>query len=215
MNLKVNEIFHSIQGESTFAGLPCVFVRLTGCNLRCSWCDTRYAYEDGQVLSVDNIISKIQEYSCSMVEITGGEPLLQKNTPLLVDKLLSLGYRVLLETNGSMNIEVINNRCHRIVDFKCPGSKMNQHNDLENIKRLSSRDQVKFVIGDLNDYKFAADLAKLIKKRMGPDFPVLFSPVTPGLKPAHLAQWILDDSLEVRLQLQLHKIIWGPEAKGV
>ena len=155
MNLKVNEIFHSIQGESTFAGLPCVFVRLTGCNLRCSWCDTRYAYEDGQVLSVDNIISKIQEYSCSMVEVTGGEPLLQENTPLLVDKLLSLGYRVLLETNGSMNIEIINNRCHRIVDFKCPGSKMNQHNDLENIKRLSSRDQVKFVIGDLNDYKLS------------------------------------------------------------
>ena len=215
MGIKVNEVFYSIQGESTFAGLPCVFVRLTGCNLRCRWCDTKYAYEEGQFLSIDSIIDAVGQYRCSLVEITGGEPLLQEETPLLAEKLIALHYTVLVETNGSRNIDLVDTRCHRIVDFKCPGSNMHQHNDLENIERLTPGDEVKFVIADREDYIFSRNLVATIKKRMGNNFPVLFSPLTPGLAAGELAKWILTDRLNVRLQLQLHKIIWGIGAKGV
>ncbi len=215
MGIKVNELFYSIQGESTFAGLPCVFVRLSGCNLRCRWCDTRYAYEHGQFLSVDAIIDAVGGYRCSLVEITGGEPLLQDETPLLVEKLIALQYTVLVETNGSRDIDLVGRRCHRIVDFKCPGSGMHQYNDLGNIERLTPGDEVKFVIANREDYMFSRSLVVAIRKRMGNTFPVLFSPVTPGLSARKLAKWILRDRLNVRLQLQLHKIIWGVDAKGV
>ncbi len=215
MNLLVNEIFYSIQGESTFAGLPCIFVRLAGCNLRCRWCDTTYAHKNGELLSLEEIIEKIRRYSCSLVEITGGEPLLQENTPTLADELLSLGYRVLVETNGSQNIDLVSRICHRIVDFKCPGSGMHQHNDLQNITRLTPNDQVKFVISNREDYLFSCNLAETIREKTGSEFPILFSPAVPDLKPKTLARWILQDSLEVRLQVQLHKIIWGTNARGV
>ncbi len=215
MDLKVNEIFYSIQGESTFAGLPCIFVRLTGCNLRCRWCDTKYAYEEGEVLSIDTIMKSISRYQCSLVELTGGEPLLQENTPLFIEKLLSRGYTVLVETNGSLNIDSISKKCHRIVDFKCPSSRMQDKNDLDNIGRLTSKDEIKFVIADRDDYEFSCDLLRVIRKTMGDTFPVLFSPLTPGLNPRTLAEWILNDRLMVRLQLQLHKIIWGTHIRGV
>ena len=166
-------------------------------------------------MSIDEIISTVQEYSCNLVEITGGEPLLQENTPSLARKLLTLGYNVLVETNGSRDINIITSRCHRIVDIKCPSSSMVEYNDMDNIYRLTPRDEVKFVIADKKDYLYAVELVKLIKKKMGSEFPVLFSPVTPGLKPSRLAKWILEDNLEVRLQLQLHKIIWGLDAEGV
>lgn len=215
MNLLINEIFYSIQGESTFAGLPCIFVRLTGCNLRCRWCDSTYAYENGEFLSLDTIIEKIGKHPCRLVEVTGGEPLLQENTPALVEKLLAVGYRVLIETNGSQNINLVSDKCHRIVDFKCPGSNMHTHNDLQNIDKLTQLDEVKFVISNREDYLFSVELVKIIRKKMGSEFSILFSPVMSELEPSTLAEWILQDNLEVRLQLQLHKIIWGTNAQGV
>ncbi len=215
MQLKVNEIFYSIQGESTFAGLPCSFVRLSGCNLRCKWCDTTYAYDEGEFLSLESIVDRVKKFSCPLVEITGGEPLLQKNTPLLVDKLISLGFTVLVETNGSLNIDCVTPLSHRIVDFKCPSSHMEENNDLDNISRLTLRDEVKFVIANRKDYDFSRTLVTKIRERMGESFPILLSPLTPGLEPRILAKWILEDCLPVRLQLQLHKIIWGMEVRGV
>ena len=178
MNLKVNEIFYSIQGESIYAGLPCLFVRLTGCNLRCHWCDTTYAYEEGTRMDPDEIAKRVRQLSpCRLVEITGGEPLLQEQTPQLVETFLNMEYEVLLETNGSLNIDSINPLCSRIVDFKCPGSLMDIHNDWKNIQRLTARDQVKFVISGKEDYTFAREHVREIHGQMGSDFPVLFSPV--------------------------------------
>jgi len=214
MTLLVNEIFYSIQGESIHSGRPCIFVRLTGCNLRCSYCDTRYAYEQGVNMEITEIINRIAAHRCRLVEITGGEPLLQSQTPILIYRLLENGYEVMLETNGSLDISSVDGRCIKIVDIKCPTSGESDKIDLANLKRLGSKDQVKFVIGDRSDYKYA----KVTMDSISPDFPeeqILFSPVSGGITPSQLAEWILEDSLNVRLHLQLHKIIWPDKERGV
>jgi len=214
MALMINEIFHSIQGESTYSGRPCIFVRLTGCNLRCSYCDTRYAYEEGVKMEISEIINRVAGYECPLIEITGGEPLLQSETPLLIYRLLENGYEVMMETNGSLDISSVDGRCIKIVDIKCPTSSESDKNDLENLKRLNPKDQVKFVIGSRKDYEYAKETIELIH----PGFPmdqILFSPVSGEMAPAKLAEWILEDSLNVRFHLQLHKIIWPGKEKGV
>jgi 7-carboxy-7-deazaguanine synthase len=210
MSLTVSEIFYSLQGESLHSGLACGFVRLTGCNLRCTYCDTRYAYEDGVLMEVGDILDELSRFECSLVEISGGEPLLQKETPLLIEKLLSAGYRVLLETNGTLDISVVHRACVKIVDIKCPSSGESRKNDPKNLDRLNDHDQIKFVIADRDDYLFARQYARRISTL--PADHVLFSPVHGVLDPATLGQWILEDRLDVRLQLQLHKILWGNES---
>jgi 7-carboxy-7-deazaguanine synthase len=215
--LSINEIFYSIQGESTFAGMPCQFIRLTGCNLRCRDCDTRYAYHEGVGMSVAQIRAQIRGVGCTLVEVTGGEPLLQPETPGLIKTMLDDGFEVLLETNGSLDISVVDARCVRIMDLKCPSSGMAGRNRLENLQHLTDLDQIKFVVGDREDYCFARDFV-----RSGPLGPfvaargsVLFSIIHDRLSPKELAGWILEDRIRVRLQIQLHKIIWGAEARGV
>lgn len=217
MTLRVNEVFFSIQGESTYAGWPCTFVRLTGCNLRCTYCDTRYAYEDGTFLTVEAILERVGAIGCPLVEITGGEPLLQEETPDLAYRLLQSGYTVLMETNGSRDIGVVDPRCVRIVDFKCPSSGEAASNDFGNIARLHRRDQVKCVLANRDDYVFARSIVARVRSRHPSpgDCVVGFSPVFGRLEPRDLVKWILDDRLPVRLNLQLHKIIWDPEQRGV
>jgi len=212
--MKVNEIFHSIQGESLNAGIPCVFVRLTGCNLRCRYCDTHYAYDEGVELSISEIITRVKTYNCNLVEITGGEPLTQEETPLLIRKLLNRGNVVLLETNGSYDIRNIDQRCIKIVDIKCPGSGESDKNNFKNLKHLTLRDQIKMVIGSREDYEFAKKVSKMTKESF-PQNNILFSPMNPDMKAEVLAGWILEDHLEVRLHLQLHKIIWPDIDRGV
>lgn len=214
MPLKVNEIFYSIQGESLYAGLPCCFIRLSGCNLRCSFCDTRYAFEEGHFLDVRTIIDTISSYDCNLVEITGGEPLDQDETPLLVRSLLGKGYVVLMETNGSIDIGRVDGRCIKVMDIKCPSSNMHHKNRLSNIEQLEKQDQVKFVIGDKKDYDYAKNLLKRLA-RMIPSENILFSPVSDRLPLRILAKWILEDHLGVRLCTQLHKIIWPDIERGV
>jgi len=214
VSLLVNEIFYSIQGESTYSGRPCIFVRLTGCNLRCSYCDTRYAYEQGVKMELTEIVNRIADYKCPLVEITGGEPLLQSDTPTLIYRLLENGYEVLMETNGSLDISGIDGRCIKIVDIKCPTSGESDKNDMENLKRLGPKDQVKFVIENRIDYEYAKETID----SNCPDFPeeqILFSPVSEGIAPSQLAKWILEDNLNVRLHLQIHKIIWPDRKRGV
>jgi 7-carboxy-7-deazaguanine synthase len=214
MTLLVNEIFYSIQGESIYSGRPCIFVRLTGCNLRCTYCDTRYAYEEGVEMEIAEITRRVAAYNCSLVEITGGEPLLQTETPLLIVRLLENGYEVLMETNGSVDISKVDARCVKIVDIKCPSSDASEKNDLENLKRLNPKDQIKFVIGNRTDYVYAKKATELNP----PDFPedhILFSPVSGKMPPGNLAEWILEDNLKVRLHLQIQKIIWPDREKGV
>jgi 7-carboxy-7-deazaguanine synthase len=213
--LKVNEIFFSIQGESSYAGRPCVFVRLTGCNLRCIYCDTQYAYEDGTLLEISEIMRQVGAFNCRLVEITGGEPLLQEQTPELISTLLDQAFTVLMETNGSLDIGAVDERCIRILDIKCPSSGESEKNRLENLDVLTPNDELKFVIGSRQDYEYA----KFILLTFLPDRshlkPPLLSPVFGKIDTQTLAQWILQDHLDVRLQLQLHKLIWDPERRGV
>lgn len=215
MSLKVNEIFYSIQGESSYAGYPCVFVRLTGCNLRCFYCDTRYAYEEGREMEIGEIIDRVASCRCRLVEVTGGEPLIQQETPFLILNLLEKGYEVLLETNGTQDISLVDERCVRIVDIKCPSSGEDKNNDLENLNRLTDKDEVKFVIGGREDYEYARKILEIIDYKSSRMSPVHFSPVFGKMDPEILAEWILEDNLNVRLQIQLHKIIWDPEQRGV
>jgi 7-carboxy-7-deazaguanine synthase len=214
MNLRVNEIFHSIQGESLYAGLPCVFIRLSGCNLRCSYCDTRHAYDEGECMGIEDILAAATRFECQLVEITGGEPLCQDGTPALAKTLLDHRHTVLVETNGSLPISVLDNRCIRIVDIKCPASGESHRNDYDNIRRLNPADQLKFVIADRNDYDFAK---KVIEESIPPIAMsnILFSAVLGVLPLAILSQWILSDRLNVRLQPQLHKVIWPDIDRGV
>ena len=214
-SLKVNEIFYSLQGESSYAGRPCVFIRLTGCNLRCSYCDTRYAYEEGTDTNLDLIIDQVSSYRCPLVEITGGEPLIQEDTPQLIRRLLERNVKVLLETNGSQNIQRVDDRCIKVVDMKCPSSGMEARNDLENLKKLSSGDELKFVVGNRIDFEFAQEVLDDYHQFFPEKTPVHFSPVFGKLEPKLLAQWILEEHLEVRLQLPLHKILWDPNQRGV
>lgn len=212
--LRVNEIFYSLQGESTRAGMPCVFIRLTGCNLHCAWCDTAYARDEGEYMPAQDILARARPYPCRLVEITGGEPLLQQDTPELARLLLDCGYTVLVETNGSQNIALLDDRCTRIMDIKCPSSGESRSNDFANLDRLTDRDEVKFVIGSREDYVFAKQcLARLpawfkIKN-------VHFSPLHAIVPPSLLAGWMLEDGVGARLSLQLHKIIWPDAARGV
>jgi 7-carboxy-7-deazaguanine synthase len=212
--LTVNEIFHSIQGESTYAGEPCVFVRLTACDLRCSWCDTSYAFHEGRKMSVDDVLADVEQYGCGTVEVTGGEPLLQPDVYPLMSKLLEAGKRVLLETGGHRSIEGVPPGVIRIVDIKCPGSGESGKVEWANLGRLTAADQVKFVIRDRQDYEFAREIVarEHLPSRAG---AVLFSPVHGVMNPRDLAEWILADRLAVRLQLQAHKYIWSPDARGV
>ena len=214
MSLIVNEIFYSIQGESTYAGLPCVFVRLTGCNMRCAYCDTVYAYDQGRSMQISEILDSIRTFHCSMVEITGGEPLLQVETPGLIASLLRNQYRVLMETNGSFDIRMADPRCIKIMDVKCPGSGEHEKCDLRNFRHLGKRDQIKFVIGDRQDYEYT----KNILNKIPPSIPtgnLLLSPIRETLSPAELAGWILEDHLKARLHLQLHRVVWPDIERGV
>ncbi len=215
MTLKVNEVFYSIQGESSFAGLPCVFVRLTGCNLRCSYCDTQYAYDEGNTLKIDEIIAEVGSYECRLVEITGGEPLIQEETPALIQRLLDEDHEVLLETNGSQDISRVDGRCVKIVDIKCPSSGEEDKNDLKNLTLLTDKDEVKFVIGDRGDYEYAKHVLNLIPAYSTRKRAVHFSAVYGKTDPKTLAKWILEDHLSVRLHMQLHKLIWGQGQRGV
>jgi 7-carboxy-7-deazaguanine synthase len=212
--LTVNEIFHSIQGESTFVGEPCVFVRLTACDLRCSWCDTAYAFYEGRKMSVDDVIAAVDEFGCDLVEITGGEPLLQKDVYPLMSRLLGRGKTVLIETGGHHTIEHVPSGVIRIVDVKCPGSGEQARMHWENLRLVSSSDQVKFVVKDRADYEYARDVVRRedLANRVG---AVLFSPVHGVMNARTLAEWILADKLPVRLQLQVHKFIWPADMRGV
>ena len=223
--LLINEIFHSIQGESTFAGLPCVFVRLRGCHLRCTWCDTTYAFTEGEAMEITAIRDQVLSFGTPLVEITGGEPLLQNGVHALIAELLDASCTVLIETSGACDISPCDPRIIRIVDFKPPGSGECDRNDLGNLNHLLPHDEVKFVIGDRQDYEWSLsflrehDLADRVKA-------ILFSPVyhTPadahitghaGLDPGLLASWMLEDRVPARLQLQMHKSIWHPSTRGV
>jgi len=210
--LTVCEIFRSIQGESSRAGLPCVFVRLAGCNLRCAWCDTEYAREGGEQMTIEQVLAKVAELGGRRVEVTGGEPLCQEATGELLTRLCEAGWEVLLETNGSRDIGGVDPRVVRIVDFKCPSSGEGDANRWANVEHLTGADEVKFVLADRADYDFAA--AAVGEHRLIKRCPVIFSPVASRLDPAELAGWVLADGLDVRLGLQLHKIIWPERERG-
>ena len=212
--LTVNEIFHSIQGESTYAGRPCVFVRLTACDLRCSWCDTAYAFHEGTKMSIDEVLAVVDRHDCPLIEITGGEPLLQDDVYPLMERLLTGGRTVMLETGGHRTIERVPRAVVKIVDVKCPGSGEAAKNDWSNLDRLAPHDEVKFVVKDRADYEFAREAiaAHHLASRAA---AVLLSPVHGVLDPRTLSEWMLADRLPARLQLQLHKFIWHPSTRGV
>ena len=212
--LKINEIFRSIQGESTWAGCPCVFVRLTGCNLRCAWCDTSHAFEEGEEMVLDTVVGRVEELGGPLVEITGGEPLMQAATPELAQRLLERGKTVLCETNGSYPIDLLPPEVKTVMDLKCPGSGQEARNDWDNIERLQPHDEVKFVLADRADYEWSRSVLQRynLEARC---HAVLFVPVFGAVPAANLAEWILEDRLPVRLQIQLHKHIWAPDAHGV
>jgi 7-carboxy-7-deazaguanine synthase len=211
--LIVNEIFYSIQGESSFAGLPCVFVRLTFCNLRCSYCDTEYAFYDGSPLTIEGILEKVASYGCRLVEVTGGEPLVQDAVHELLARLCDLGYEVLLETGGSLDISKVDQRVRRVVDFKCPGSGMAKKNLWDNVRHLQRTDEVKFVVGSRDDFDWS--VARIREYGIDRRARILMSVVHGALEPLRLAEWVLESGLDVRMQLQLHKYIWKPEMRGV
>jgi len=212
--LTVNEIFHSIQGESTRAGARCVFVRLTACDLRCSWCDTPYAFYEGRKMSVDDVLSAVEGYGCPLVEITGGEPLLQDGVYELMDRLLAVGHTVMLETGGHRPIDRVPAQVVKIVDVKCPGSGEADKNEWGNLDRLAPHDEVKFVVADRADYEFARDVVVRLQLASRAA-AILFSPVHGTLDPKTLSEWVIADRLPVRVQLQLHKFIWSPTTRGV
>jgi 7-carboxy-7-deazaguanine synthase len=212
--MKVCEIFTSIQGESSYAGIPCTFVRLGGCNLRCSYCDTLYAYTEGIEMSIDEIMSHVKLVGVNLVEITGGEPLLQKEELIpLVEGLADEGYRVMIETNGSVSTSGFDERSVIILDVKTPGSGMAAEMDFSNFSRLKNSDEVKFVICDRNDYEWSKDL--MLRYKLREKCMVLFSPSVEQVDPSLLSKWIVDDRLDVRLNLQIHKYIFGPDKRRV
>jgi len=212
--LTINEIFHSIQGESTYAGAPCVFVRLTACDLRCTWCDTPYAFTEGAKRTVAEVVEAVAAFGCQLVEITGGEPLLQDDVYPLMAQLRSRGLTVLVETGGHISVDRVPAGVVKIIDVKCPGSGESARNHWPNLGLLGPADEVKFVIRDRADYEFARGVV-IRHELVGTCAAVLFSPVHSVLPPPELASWILADRLAVRLQLQVHKYIWGADARGV
>lgn len=211
--LKVNEIYYSIQGESSKSGLPCVFVRLTYCNLRCTYCDTEYAFYEGEDKSIEEIIYEVKNYNCKLVEVTGGEPLVQKECLELMKKLCDEGFDVMLETGGSLPIKDIDERVLIIMDLKCPSSKMEKKNLYENIDFLKPSDELKFVIGNREDYDWSKEI--IYRYDLQYKSEILFSVVFGELEPVSLVNWIIEDKLDIRYQLQMHKYIWHPETKGV
>jgi 7-carboxy-7-deazaguanine synthase len=210
--MKVCEIFSSIQGESSFAGIPCAFIRLTGCNLRCSYCDTSYAYYEGQELTVDDVIREVQRTGINLVEITGGEPLLQNESHLLIKRLIDEGYTVLVETNGSQDIKKIAKKAIVILDIKTPGSGMSKEMDFTNLDYIKSSDEIKFVITNREDYEWSKDIIQ--KYKLMEKCNLLFSPAFGILPPENLAKWIIGDKLKIRFNLQLHKYIFSAEQRG-
>lgn len=211
--LQITEIFHSIQGESTRVGEPCVFVRLTGCPLRCTWCDTEYAFHGGEPMSLETILDRVQSYGCPLVEVTGGEPLHQPGALVLLTKLCDAEYQVMIETSGAFDISGIDPRVSIIMDVKCPGSGMTDRMRWANMEHLSHKDEVKFVLKDQADYEWGKDIIQ--RYGLGDRCAVLLSPVFGSLDLQPLAEWILRDRLPVRVQVQLHKLIWDPETRGV
>jgi 7-carboxy-7-deazaguanine synthase len=217
--LRVTEIFHSVQGESTWAGLPCTFIRLTGCPLRCTWCDTEYAFHGGEKMTLDAIISRVREIGTPIVEITGGEPLIHRNAFVLAERLVDEGFTVLVETSGAIDVSPLDPRVHRIMDLKCPGSGEESRNMWSNLDHLTGRDEIKFVIAGREDYEWARavirDRALDRRVERGELRALLFSPVWESMDFRELAEWVLEDRLPVRYQIQLHKIIWGANVHGV
>jgi len=217
--LAVTEIFHSIQGESTWAGAPCTFVRLTGCPLRCVWCDTEYAFHGGERMSIARILDEVRARGCSLVEVPGGEPLAQPAAIALTDALIAEGHTVLVETSGAIDVSGLDARVHKIMDLKCPGSGEESRNRWENLDHLTERDEVKFVVKDRADYEWARDAIRDrgLDRRVetGALRALLMSPVWGDIDLEELTGWILEDHLPVRFQLQLHKLVWGPERTGV
>jgi 7-carboxy-7-deazaguanine synthase len=211
--LRINEIFYSIQGESTLAGLPCVFIRLTYCNLRCTYCDTEYAFHEGDWRTFEDIINEVKSFDCNLVEVTGGEPLLQENVLPLLAQLCDAGFEVMLETGGHMDISRVDKRVKRIMDLKCPTSGEANKIFWPNLEHINANDQVKFVVGSREDYQFGLETIK--KYALEEKCPVLISPVFGAIDLEELAGWILQDKLAVRFQLQMHKYIWAPDKRGV
>lgn len=211
--LKVSEIFYSIQGESTFAGLPCVLIRLVGCQMRCSWCDTQYSFFGGSWMTRKEILDRVRSLGCALVELTGGEPLLQPGALPLLQDLCDAGYQVLLETGGGVDISRVDDRVRRIVDIKCPGSGEAENNHWPNLEALKPGDELKLVLAGRDDYHWARDL--VLEHDLHQKCPVHFSPVHGQVDLRELAGWILRDRLPVRLQIQVHKLIWGADTPGV
>lgn len=211
--MRVTEIFHSIQGESTWAGRPCAFVRLTGCPLRCRWCDTEYAFQGGTSMSIEEVLDRVAQFGCSLVEVTGGEPLAQKECPELLRALCDRGYEVLLETSGAVSTEGVDPRVVTILDLKCPDSGESERNLWDNVDRLRQRDEIKFVLASRRDYEWARET--VTARDLAARNVVLFSPVWGELEPGILAAWILEDRAPVRMQIQLHKVLFGADVAGV
>ena len=212
LTLRVTEIFHSIQGESTWIGMPCTFVRLTGCPLRCVWCDTAYAFHGGEPMSLDAIVAEVERIGTRLVEITGGEPLVHRNAFVLAERLLERGFTVLVETSGAIDVSPLPDAVHVIMDLKCPGSGESSKNLWSNLDHLTARDEIKFVIAGRNDYDWAR---RVIEERGLHRWTVLLSPVWGEMSPRDLAEWMLADRVPARFQTQLHKHIWGADARGV
>jgi 7-carboxy-7-deazaguanine synthase len=213
MTLLVNETFVSLMGESSFAGLPGVFIRLSGCNLRCRYCDTTYAYESGEERRVESLVAEAGASSLKLVLVTGGEPLVQEDCPLLLTALVDRGCTVLVETNGSRPLDVVDSRVHRIMDLKCPSSGMVAHNYIDNLNMLTEKDELKCVVADRGDFDWA--LQTMAPYKSWERHSVLMSPVYGMVAPRDLAAWIVATRLPLRLNLQLHKYIWDPDARGV
>jgi 7-carboxy-7-deazaguanine synthase len=217
--LRITEIFHSVQGESTWAGQPCTFVRLTGCPLRCTWCDTAYAFHGGERMTLDAILDRVRDIGTPLVEVTGGEPLAHPNAFVLVQRLIDAAFTVLVETSGAFDIAPLDPRAHTIMDLKCPGSGETERNRWENLHHLTGKDEIKFVIADRADYDWAVNVIRghgLDERvRAGTLRALLLSPVWERMDFQELAEWVLADRLPVRYQIQLHKVIWGPTVTGV
>lgn len=217
--LRITEIFHSIQGESTWAGAPCTFVRLTGCPLRCVWCDTEYAFHGGERRTLDSIVEEVKEIGTPLVEVTGGEPLAHPNAFVLVDRLLAEGFTVLVETSGAFDISPLDDRVHTIMDLKCPGSGEVERNLWSNLDHLDARDEIKFVIRDRADFEWARDVIRdrglADRVEEGSLRALLMSPVWGDVEWRDLAEWVLAEGIPVRMQIQLHKLLWGADTRGV
>lgn len=213
MALKINEIYYSVQGESTHAGRPCIFIRLTYCNLRCSYCDTEYAFYEGKDMEITHIMKEIQQWDCNLVEVTGGEPLFQEECIILLNELVNSNFEVMLETGGSLPISDVPKKVIKIVDFKCPSSLMVKKNLWSIVEDLKAHDEIKFVIGNREDFDWAKD--RITEYSLEKICTLLFSPTFGKIDPQEIVEWILAENLPVRMQMQMHKMIWNPEEKGV